>query len=465
MTPTPDPGSLHDPTARVLRDGDRVLRVLDREAWEDYTEVAKTDFWIRAQQTGRIVRTGVADLSTIPGATAWAGAVEHDCIPVVNYSSEWTFSMLQDAALLHLDLLGEALESGFSTKDGNPSNIQYEGTTPTFIDTASFTRLRPGEQWYGFRQFCEQFLNPLVLQAYGRLDVPMSVRGSVQGISPARTTTLLPRKARLRPAIFALIGLHAAVERRYARKERNVAGELRAAGMSPTVLAAQVRKLRRVIASLEWRPRDSEWSDYADRSHYEGASLEAKTAFVAQVTREQNPTQVLDLGANDGAFSRLALEQGASYVVAVDIDAAVVERLYRELRSTKNKSLLPLCADLTDLNGGLGWAGTERAGLLERLRPNLVLCLALFHHLAITASIRVDAIVDLLASFNVPVVFELPLPDDPMAARLLARKRDGSVPGYSRAAVEDALRSRFRVSKEVDLPGGTRVMYELIPLG
>ena len=65
---------------------------------------------------------------------------------------------------------------------------------------------------------------------------------------------------------------------------------------------------------------------------------------------------MLDLGANDGRFSRLALEAGAASVVAVDSDDLVVDRLYRDLRAaTVNERILPLVLDLADPSPGLGW--------------------------------------------------------------------------------------------------------------
>ena len=44
--------------------------------------------------------------------------------------------------------------------------MQWRGTRPVFIDVGSFERLRPGEPWAGYRQFCMLFLYPLMLQAY-----------------------------------------------------------------------------------------------------------------------------------------------------------------------------------------------------------------------------------------------------------------------------------------------------------
>ena len=53
-----------------------------------------------------------------------------------------------------------------------------------FIDVGSFERLRPGEPWAGYRQFCMLFLYPLMLQAYKDLPFHALLRGSLDGITP-----------------------------------------------------------------------------------------------------------------------------------------------------------------------------------------------------------------------------------------------------------------------------------------
>src|SRR5690606_250434 len=104
---------------------------------------------------------------------------------------EWPFEMLRDAALLHLDITSRAIDDGFITKDATSYNVQFDGTRPTFIDVGSFEPLRPGEAWYGYRQFCELFLNPLVLQAVAGAPYHPWLRGSLNGISPADLAPLI----------------------------------------------------------------------------------------------------------------------------------------------------------------------------------------------------------------------------------------------------------------------------------
>jgi hypothetical protein len=56
-------------------------------------------------------------------------------------------------------------------------------------------------------------------------------------------------------------------------------------------------------------------------------------------------------------------------------------------------------------------------------------------------------------------VVEFPHRDDPMAARLLARKRPGLFDHYNPERREVALRRRFDVVERETLPSGTRTLY------
>ena len=103
--------------------------------------------------------------------------------------------MLRDAALLQLELNQRALRAKLALKDATPYNVQWRGSKPVFIDVGSFERLRPGEPWVGYRQFCMQFLYPLMLQAYKDLPYHAALRGSLDGISPHERARPARRRA------------------------------------------------------------------------------------------------------------------------------------------------------------------------------------------------------------------------------------------------------------------------------
>ncbi len=73
--------------------------------------------------------------------------------------------------------------------------------------------------------------------------------------------------------------------------------------------------------------------------------------------------------------------------VAADIDPAAVEQDYLALKANGEQHLLPLVLDLTNPSPALGWAHHERDSWLERGPVDLVMALALLHHLAISNNV------------------------------------------------------------------------------
>src|SRR5919108_6471437 len=187
------------------------------------------------------------------GATEDAAAVlEHERIPFVSYPYEWTFAMLRDAALLQLELLRRALDEDLILKDSTPYNVQWRGARPVFVDVGSFERLREGEPWAGYRQFCTLVLYPLLLQAYKGVPFHPWLRGSLEGIEPGEMRRLLGFRDRFRRGVLSHVVLHARLEGRYS--DRDVKGELRQAGFHAELIRANARKLRKLVERLEWEP-------------------------------------------------------------------------------------------------------------------------------------------------------------------------------------------------------------------
>jgi hypothetical protein len=393
-----------------------------------------------------------------------AALLRHERIPFVSYPYEWPFSMLRDAALLQLELVAAALEEGTILKDSSPYNVQWRGSRPVFVDVGSFEPLREGEPWVGYRQFCMLFLYPLMLQAHKGVDYRPWLRGSIDGIPPAQAAAVLGGE-RFKAGVLKHVNLHARLERRYDdSSQREVSKDLKKAGFSSELIKANVRGLTKLVGKLSWEPGGSEWSDYRDTCTYSDAESREKAQFVREAAAARRWRLAWDLGANDGRFTRIVAEH-ADYTVAVDVDHLTIDRLYRALHADGVDDVLTLVMNLADPSPGLGWRGRERRRLEERGRPELVLCLALVHHLAITANVPLREVVDWLAELGAALVIEFPTREDPMVRRLLAGKRDETHADYDLPAFEALLSERFEVDRRLELSSGTRVMFGARPRG
>ena len=166
------------------------------------------------------------------------------------------------------------------------------------------------------------------------------------------------------------------------------------------------------------------------------------------------------MGCNEGRHARIAARH-AGYVVAMDADDVVVDRLYEALAREGATNILPLTADALDPSPALGWRGAERRPAADRGRPDLVLALAVLHHLSIGAQRARRRDGGLAPRPDRRGVVEFATPDDPMVQRLLARKREDDHPDYRRDWFERCLAERFHTVRVEELAAGTRVLYHV----
>jgi SAM-dependent methyltransferase len=461
-TQTFEPGSFRDPESRVFYAGGHVYRALSADGLSDFEALQGSGLL----DDGRVVATErVQNTGALKGLLVHepAAVLKHERIPFVSYPYEWTFSMLKDAALLQLDLLLASLEHDLVLKDATPYNVQFKGSRPVFVDVGSFERLREGEPWVGYRQFCMLYLYPLLLQSAKAVPYHPWLRGAIDGITPGQMRGLMSFRDRFRRGVFTNVFLHAKLEARYADRPGQVKQEVKRV-FKKELFVANVRKMRKLVERLQWDPPQGVWTVYGERNTYTDEDARRKDEFVREVAASRQWPLVWDIGCNNGRYSRIAAE-GARTVVAVDADQGPVELLYRDLRTEGNEQILPLSMNLADPSPGLGWRGLERRSMTERGKPDLVLALALVHHVAISANVPVREFVDWLASLGSALVIEFPTREDPMVQKLLAPKREGLHPDYELGFFERCLKEAFEVERSERLESGTRVLYHARPKG
>jgi hypothetical protein len=462
-----EPGSFRDPESRVFYAGDGVYRSLSAEGLSDFRALEQTTFWKKFSGDGRIVATElVEDGGELPSGLvkASAGVLSHERIPFVSYPYEWPFSMLKEAALLQLDLNLAAIDEDMISKDSSPYNVQFKGSKPVFVDVGSFERLRDGEPWVGYRQFCMLYLYPLLLQSVKDVSYHSLLRGAIDGITPAQMRGLMSVRDRFRKGFYLNVFLHAKLEARHGDRGKEVKAEIKKAGFKKDLIVANMRRMRKLVAGLEWSPPQGVWVAYGERNSYTDDDAKRKDEFVREVVKSKQWGLTWDIGANNGRYSRIAAE-GSRHVLAVDYDQGPVELLYRTLREEGDEKILTLTMNLADPSPGLGWRGEERKSLPDRGAPDLLLALALIHHVTIAANVPVAEFVDWLAGLGTSLVIEFPTREDPMVEKLLAPKRDGLHPDYERERFERVLSDAFDVERRERLESGTRLLYFARPRG
>lgn len=454
-----DGGSFRDRQGRVYLVDGRVIRGLKASALANYEALNQTSFFPRLLAAGSVIGGRVLDKAEVPldqeQTAAWDGFLEHDRVAVISYPYEWTVSMLQDAALLQLSLLELALDEDFTIKDATPYNVQFVDGRPVFIDIPSFEPLTAGKPWTGYRQFCELFLFPLLLQCYKGIDFQPLLRARIDGVDLQQANRLLGLRDRFRKGVMSHVWLQSKLDSRFSNTSREVKTDLKAAGFNKELILANVRKLKKLIEGLNWQHGRTEWGNYADTHNYTETDHKQKGAFVDQCLAGDRRGLLWDMGSNQGQFSRIAA-QHCDQVLALDVDHPSLDRLFREQDRPAN--ILPLLQNVLDPSPNWGWRLNERRDLVTRARPDVILALAVIHHVVISGHVPLNDFVAWLAEITPELIIEFVDRSDDKVQTLL-RNKDDDYADYDLALFEAALKRHFTVESRLTLGAGKRHLF------
>ncbi len=381
--------------------------------------------------------------------------IRPEMVPFVSYPYEWSFSQLKDAALLTLASTRAALEKGMILKDASAYNIQFVSGRPVLIDTLSFDIYQEGAPWDAYRQFCQHFLAPLALASLVDIRLTQLLRVYIDGIPLDLASDLLPGKTKLGLAGLAVhIHIHAKAQQQYSDKQVSQAAAVK---LSKAALLNMLNSLEKTIQPLKWEPKGTEWGEYYSITNYTDDSLKTKGEIVGRFVEIAQPRTAWDLGANNGLFSRELSRRGVE-TAASDIDPAAVEQDYLALKAGGEKNLLPLVIDLTNPSPALGWAHRERSSMLERGPVDLVMALALIHHLAISNNVPLPVVAEFMANAGRWAIVEFVPKGDSQVKRLLATRKD-IFNKYTEEGFEEAFALFFETEQKVLIPGSQRTLY------
>ncbi|MDF0652089.1 MAG: class I SAM-dependent methyltransferase [Nitrospira sp.] len=458
-------GSFRDPRGYVYRHGDRIFRTVTNAGKEQFDFVRRSGLFDLLMRDERLLPFDLIERALLPDGFDEAApyVLEVPKLTFVSFPYEWPFPALKAAALLHLDIQLTALDHGVTLSDASAYNIQFIGAAPTFIDHLSFQRYEQGEMWAGHRQFCEQFLIPLLLRSLFGISHNAWYRGSLDGISVVEFSRLLTWRHYLKKDLLTHVLLQSLLQR---STESTLRGQdldkttVREGNLPVQAYRKLLTGLRRWINSLEpLQTSKSTWQDYAKENSYQADELGKKVAFVRDFAAQHRPRQLWDFGCNVGAFSKAALEGGAEYVVGFDLDQGALDECYAQARASQ-MPIQSVVMDMANVSPDQGWMGVEREGLGARRSADALVALAVVHHLAISRNIPFGELLDWLIDLAPCGVIEFVPKTDPMVQKLLALRAD-IFEDYTWDFFTDRIARRARIDRvlQVGQHGRTLVSY------
>lgn len=450
-------GSFRDPAGFMFEHDGTLYRQVNQTGQADYDLLMSSGLYEALQKEGLMVAHDEVQLKEAPHAYKVIRPVR---VPFVSYPYEWTFAQLQQAALLTLEVLNIALKHGMILKDASAYNVQFIGNKPVFIDTLSFAAYEVGKPWEGYKQFCEHFIAPLALVHYTSQDILKTLREYIDGLPLQTVCSLLPARARLRAGLLAHLYIHGNAQKKHRHGGEVVGAKTKERKVSALAMEGLQSSLKNTVTKLRSPKIDTEWGEYYSFTNYSDHSFTDKrktvAALLAQVTPK--PKMIWDIGANNGEFSELAVEAGA-YTIAFDIDANAVAYNYAAKRKPAvANNMLPLVQDLTNPSTALGWAHAERMSLTERGPADVVMALALIHHLAIGNNLPLDKIASFLRQIGKNIIIEFVPKEDSKVQHLLASRED-IFDQYDHEHFEKAMAKHFTMVTKKPVKGSHRSIY------
>jgi hypothetical protein len=445
---TRHPASFRDPSGFVFRSDNKIYRHVNKFYTDDYDHLVSSGLMDELISKKYLLPHGELK-ENITGDKEWYITLLPEPLTFISYPYEWCFEQLKDAALLTLSIVKSSVEKGMILKDATPLNIQFHNSKPVFIDTLSFQKYDESIPWIAYRQFCETFLFPLWLSHYHKLNFQNLLSVYPDGIPASHAAKLLPAKSRMNAAVW----LHVHLPNKISKK-KNLSRSIHS--FSKKKLLNLINHLEGIIYNLE-NKSETTWSNYYSEGISDQAYLQEKEKIVNEMLSQINGKAVLDIGANDGRFSFLAGNKGFA-VIAIDNDEQCINHLYKKIKKTDATGITPLCIDITNPSPATGFNNEERASFIERIKPDVIMALALIHHLVIGKNIPLPVLAEFFHQYTTQLIIEFIPKEDEKTKLLLYNKKD-IYTVYSKEGFELCFERFFTIVASKQVPGSERFIY------
>ena len=449
--------SFRDPSGIVFEENGVIYRQINTVYKPHYDYLMNSGLYESLVKSNLLVRHTTIDREGIGGDKYLV--IRPERIPYISYPYEWSFDGYRDAALAVLQIQEMALKYNMTLKDASAYNIQFVAGQPVLIDTLSFEIYREGRPWEAYGQFCRHFLAPLLLMSHVDVRLGGLMQNYIDGIPLDMANKILRRRGGF--AAWLHVCLHSRSVTKHEQIDVGISKNTKNVKISKSRQIATVQSMIRTIEKLKMKNTRSEWGDYYDDgcNNYNDSSFGNKENLVKQYLDRIGPVSLTwDFGANDGKFSRIAL-QNSDHVVAFDIDPVALNRNYNNIKNAKEK-MLPLLLDLTNPSPSIGFANRERKSIEQRSKPDVVIMLAVIHHLAISNNVPFQMIAEWLASFCKYLVIEFVQKEDSQVKKMLSTREDIFV-NYRIDKFEAEFQRYFIICEKNKIEGSDRVLYLL----
>lgn len=449
----PVESSFRDPSGFLFYLDGILYRQINQSYKQDYEHLMDSGLYKSLIDSNRLISHEEVDIQPLNPDKSYK-IIKPEKISFISYPYEWCFSQLKHAAIATLEIQKTAMDFGMTLKDCSAYNIQFHQGKPILIDTLSFETYKEDQTWQAYRQFCQHFLAPLALMSQKDIRLNQLLRIYIDGIPLDLVSKLLPLRSRSSFSLFAHIHAHSKSQKHFEGKSDPSIKERK---MGRRSFLGVVESLYNGVKKLNWNPSGTEWGDYYTDTNYSKLAFEQKKKIIELFLDKVKPKTVWDLGANIGIFSRIASQKGIE-TKSFDIDPVAVEKNYLESVEKNETKLLPLLLDLANPSPDIGWENLERSSLVNRGPADMVMALALIHHLVVSNNLPMKKISQFMKKICNYLIIEFIPKTDSQVQRLLATRED-IFDDYNLENFENEFKRNFNLLDSVKLQDSQRFLY------
>lgn len=337
----------------------------------------------------------------------------HQKIKYISYPHEWCASMLKDAALFHLKLQLDLINSKLYLKDAHPWNVLFEKGDFKFVDVPSIvsedqlsslehitqSTLHNVKESYYFNQimksmFIPYFILPLCGYANGKR---LWVKKRIELTTLNAATDVMTKRDCYPPKKLTLINVKNFIKLNKTLSEVNSCLSHDSGDIKETL-----NKLIAIVNNIQVSRGDSDYKGYYSQKgelnpYLYNEEWNDKQKNVYHALNEESINTVMDVACNTGWYSIMAEKMGKQ-VVALDYDEACIEELYGQVKE-QAYNILPIWSSFLDLTNDRYSVTSGKRVLInftERMKCDAVIALGIIHHLVLGMGLSFDAVLEKL---------------------------------------------------------------------
>ena len=379
-------------------------------------------------------------------------------IPFQSYPFEWSYTQWRKAILSYLRINNIALKYGMILKDATPYNFYLIGGKAVMFDTSSFMFFNENDSWIAYRQFCEEFLSPVALIHYNGAEWSKLTMANLRGMPLSFVSKQLPIKSWFNLTTLLHIHLHSKYSGNNESKE---IGNKKNKGFT----LEKIKSLQKMIFNTisTWNKSHqfiNHWSTYYENDIESQEYLKDKEATIRKWLEIIKPKSVTDLGANTGKFSFIAAEY-AERVISIEGDEKCVDEIEEQINVRKLDNIYTLLGNVAEPSPALGLLNMETNSIYIRANDDLVLGLALVHHLYISNRLNFNQITLIFEKFSSKYLIVEFIPINDKKVQLLMKNKVINLINYTEVQFINTLYCCYTIKESLRLKDSERRLFLL----